>query len=508
MSPESPLRADGFFLVSRDPSLLAAVASWGPLEGTPVFDYPSLQAAYGALDAYQPLILLLDRRSEEGSVLGLLRKIRRRHRDLELILLESPRSERVRREERLAGVDLFLDLPLPDRDLRLLLERRLRLSRFRRDCHVIGKSEPLEQILEMILHIAPTDISVLITGESGTGKELIAQTLHRYSRRAKGPFLALNCGALPEGTLESELFGHERGAFTGATAAHAGHFERADGGTLFLDEIGELSPAIQIRLLRVLETGEFIRMGGVRTQSADVRLLAATNRDLNLEVREGRFRRDLLHRIKVIEIRVPPLRERPEDVPLLVEHFLRELHAKEGTPLFELDGELMEVLTHAPWLGNIRELRNTVQRMAVLARGSRLGLVDLPADFVRQAEAPRGNLPVPLSLRPEDAERELLYRTLLSLREEVGEVLGILRRFERDLAADELSVSRGPEAGGGLGLGRDLSRAESAGNLEAMERRLVEQVLAENRGHRRRTARQLGISERTLYRKLKEYGLD
>jgi len=508
MAPDPTPRDDGLFVVSRDPSLLAAFEGWGPLLGAPIFSHPTLQAAYAALDAYRPLLLLLDRRSEEGSVLGLLRKLRRKHRDLELILLESPRSDKVRREERLAGVDLFIDLPLPDRDLRLLLERRLRLGRFRRECRIIGKSEALEQILEMVLHIAPTDISVLITGESGTGKELIAQTLHTYSRRARAPFLALNCGAMPEGTLESELFGHERGAFTGASAAHAGHFERADGGTLFLDEIGELSPAIQIRLLRVLETGEFIRVGGVRTQTADVRLLAATNRDLNFEVREGRFRRDLLHRIKVIEIRVPPLRERPEDIPLLIEQFLRELQAKEGTPLFELEPALMDVLMQAPWLGNIRELRNTVQRMAVLARGPRLGLADLPADFLRQEEAPRANLPIALSLRPEDAERELLYRSLLALREEVGEVLAILRRFERELAGEAAPGSRETEGLAGLGLGRDLSRAESGGSLEAMERRLVEQALAENRGHRRRTARQLGISERTLYRKLKEYGLD
>ena len=502
--PESDaVQADGLFVVSAERGFVATVEAWGPVAGAPVFAFPSLQAAYGALDAYDPLILLVDRRSEDGSILGLLRKLRRRFRHLELILLESPRSDRVRGAERLAGVDLFIDLPLPDGDLRLLLERRVRLGRFRRDSKLVGKSEALEQILEMILHIAPTDISVLITGESGTGKELIAQSLHQTSRRAKAPFLALNCGAMPEGTLESELFGHEKGAFTGATSAHPGHFERADGGTLFLDEIGELSPQIQIRLLRVLETGEFIRVGGVRTQSADVRLLAATNRDLDLEVREGRFRRDLLHRIKVMEIRVPPLRERPEDIPLLVEHFLRELHAKEGTPLFSVDPSLMEVLAAAPWLGNIRELRNTVQRMAVLATGSRLGLENLPVDFVRVSEGPASNLPVPLSLRPEEAERELLYRTLLALREDVGEALGILRRFEQQLQDEEFSIEH---EGRAFGPGRDLSRAEG-GSLEAMERRLVEQALADNHGHRRRTARQLGISERTLYRKLREYGL-
>jgi DNA-binding NtrC family response regulator len=502
----SSVMNDGFFVVSGDAALLEALESWGPLEGAPAFGFANLQEAYGQLEAYDPLLLLLDRRSETGSILGLIRKIRRKRRNLELILLESPRSDKVRRSERQAGVDRFIDLPLPDGDLKLFLERRIRLGRFRQDCKITGKSEALEQILEMVMHIAPTDISVLITGESGTGKELIAQTLHQASKRKGESFLALNCGALPEGTLESELFGHEKGAFTGAVTAHPGHFERADGGTLFLDEIGEMSHQIQIRLLRVLETGEFIRMGGLRTQAADVRVVAATNRDLDLEVREGRFRRDLLHRIKVFEVRMPPLRERPEDVPLLVEQFLREIHAKEGTALFQVDQALMDVLGGAPWPGNIRELRNLVQRMAVMARGGKLGLDDLPADFIREQEPEGANLPVPMSLRPEEAERELLYRSILALREDMNEVLEILRTFEQQVHGETEGGEQGTGAWG-QGPGRDLSRAELGGSLEEMEQRLILQALEENRGHRRRAARQLGISERTLYRKLKEYGL-
>ena len=497
---------DGVFAVSDNAALLETLEHWGPLEGAPVFSFPTLQEAYSQLEAYDPLFLLLDRRTEPGSVLGLLKKIRRRRRRLELILLESPRSEKVRQAERLAGVDRFIDLPLPDRDLKLLLERRVRLGRFRSECNIIGRSEALEQILEVILHIAPTDISVLVTGESGTGKELIAQTLHQNSKRKNAPFLVLNCGALPEGTLESELFGHEKGAFTGAANAHQGHFERADGGTLFLDEIGEISPQIQIRLLRVLETGEFIRMGGIRSQTADVRVVAATNRDLDLEVREGRFRRDLLHRIKVFEVHVPALRERSEDVPMLVEHFIQDLHLREGTPLYEVDVDLLSVLSQAPWLGNIRELRNTVQRMVVLASGKRLSLADLPPDFIQDEERLPPNLPMPLRLRPEEAERELLYRSILALREDVKEVLTILRTFEKQVHDEEVGQEI-PAKQWGQGLGRDLSRPETGGSLEDMERRLIKQALAENRDHRRRAARQLGISERTLYRKLKEYGL-
>ncbi len=497
--------SDSLFIVTREESLLRRIEEWGQLENAPLLVYPSLQEAYGQLDAYDPLLLVVDRRSEAESVLGLLRKIRRRHRHLEIVLLESPRSDKVRSAERLAGVDRFIDLPLPDRDLKLLLERRARLKRFRRNCNIVGKSEALEQILEMVLHIAPTDISVLITGESGTGKELIAQILHQYSKRSGESFLALNCGALPEGTLESELFGHEKGAFTGASSAHAGHFERANEGSLFLDEIGELSPSIQIRLLRVLETGEYIRMGGVKTHHADVRLIAATNRDLDLEVREGRFRRDLLHRIKVFEIRIPPLRERSEDIPPLVEHFVRELHEREGTPLFEVEPALMEVLRRAAWLGNIRELRNTIQRIGILAQGSRLTLNDLPADFVHEEDEPVTSLPVPLHLAPEEAERELLYRSILALRADVREALEILKSFEQQLGS---TAEQGEEKGRfARPPGRDLSREEGTGSIGEMERRLIERALEENQGHRRRAARQLGISERTLYRKLKEYGL-
>ena len=497
--------SDSLFIVSREPELLSQLERWGLIEGAPALVHESLGEAYGQLEAYRPLILLVDRRSEQEPILGLLRKIRRGHPDLEIILLESPRSEKVRQAEHLAGVDRFIDLPLPERDLKLHIERRVRLLRFRQSSKIIGKSEALEQILEMILHIAPTDISVLITGESGTGKELISAVIHERSKRANKPFLALNCGALPEGTLESELFGHEKGAFTGASSAHPGHFERADGGSIFLDEIGELSQSMQVRLLRVLETGEFIRMGGVRTQKVDVRLIAATNRDLDIEVREGRFRRDLLHRIKVFELRMPALRERREDVPLLVEHFVRELHVKEGTALFKVDQELMSVLASAPWYGNIRELRNTVQRMGILALTGRLTLADLPDDFLRDAQKGRSNLPIALDTRPEDAERELIYRSILALREDVRNVLQILRRFETQV--EEPGAWEGEERPTIGSIGRDLSREESSGSIDEMERRLIRRVLEENQGHRRLAAQQLGISERTLYRKLKEFGL-
>jgi DNA-binding NtrC family response regulator len=493
------------FIVTRKETFLDTIESWGKLGGSVPITWESLEQAYSQLPVYEPVLLLVDRRETPESILSLLRKIRRRYPHLEIMLLESPRSPRVRQAEAQVGVDRFLDLPLSDKDLKMLLGRRIDLINFRRGSGIIGKSEALEQILEMIIHIAPTDISVLITGESGTGKELIARIIHKNSRRLGKAFLALNCGALPEGTLESELFGHEKGAFTGATGTHAGHFERADSGTLFLDEIGELSPQIQIRLLRVLETGEYIRMGGVGTRKANVRLLAATNKDLDLEVRKGNFRRDLLHRIKVIEVAIPPLREREEDIPILVDHFIREIHEKEGTPLLEVSPELMGLFRQANWLGNVRELRNTIHRMSILARGHRLEITDLPPDFIRDEPVGGDNLPVPVNLATEDAERELIYRSILALREDVRQVLDMLHGFEKQMRGEgDQTGGLEPEV---IAMGRDLSDREPLGSIGEMEKQLITRILDENAGHRKRAARQLGISERTLYRKLKEYDL-
>ncbi len=498
---------DTVLLISKDEELLRQIGNWDRLEGADLMPVEEPGEAYSLLEELDPLILVIDRRATPQSPLSLIRKIHRRYPHLEIALMESERSDKVREAEKRAGVDHFIELPLSERDLKLLMARRIRLQRFRRVSGMVGRSDRFAQIIEMILHIAGTEISVLVTGESGTGKELVAKTLHEHSRRKDGPFLALNCGALPEGTLESELFGHEKGAFTGAQSSHAGHFQRADGGTLFLDEIGEISHSMQIRLLRVLETGEFLRMGGSKAIQTDVRLVAATNRDLELEVREGRFRRDLLHRIKVFELRLPALRERREDIPLLVEHFIRETDSREGTGQLEVDDELMALLSGAPWPGNIRELRNVVQRMCIMATGKRLNIRDLPEDFLGGDPVQTGgNLPVPLNLNPEEAERELLYRSILSLREDVKSVLEILRRFQVQMEGDDIPAAMGEKLSAAR-FGRDLSNHESPRRLEDVEREMIQRALEEHRGHRRRAAEQLGISERTLYRKIKDFGL-
>jgi two-component system, NtrC family, response regulator HydG len=261
--------------------------------------------------------------------------------------------------------------------------------------------------------VAPSSATLLILGESGTGKEVIAEAVHRLSPRAGKPLVKVNCAALPEALLESELFGYEKGAFTGALARKEGRFEIADGGTLFLDEIGDLSPVTQVKLLRVLQEGEFERVGGTRTVKVDVRLVAATHRDLPQAVREKKFREDLYYRINVITIQLPPLRERREDIPLLARHFLDLYRRRNGKSTDGFAPEAMKALLEHPWPGNVRELENVVERAVVLCRRSTIGIEDLPKELGGGGEPPLGEaLTVPLGVPLEEVERRLIEETL------------------------------------------------------------------------------------------------
>lgn len=307
--------------------------------------------------------------------------------------------------------------------------------------NLIGESEAMQEVFDTIRQVAPTRATVLIEGESGTGKELAARALHRLSTRSNGAFVPVHCAALNSSLLESELFGHEKGAFTGASERRKGRFELADGGTLFLDEIGEVDSATQVKILRVLEEREFERVGGNETISVDTRLVTATNRDLAMMVREGTFREDLFYRLDVVTLRMPPLRERRSDIPLLLNHYLKQFADENGRKLKGFTSDAVELLTGYDWPGNVRELRNVVENMVVLARGDRLGMRDIPSKL-------RG----------------------------------------RPAAPAEVSV-------------------EGKGTLDDMERVMIEKVLSENSGNRTKTAEQLGISRRTLHRKLNEYGL-
>ena len=261
---------------------------------------------------------------------------------------------------------------------------------------IIGQSRPMRDLFEMVCKVAQTDSTLLITGETGTGKGLMAREIHQQSQRSAKPFVQINCGAIPDNLLESELFGHERGAFTGATTTKTGKFEVANGGTLFLDEIGDMSLDLQVKLLRVLEENEFERVGGHRTIKADVRVIAATHRDLEKAVEQGDFREDLYYRIYVIPLKVAPLRERQSDVPLLIAHFLAEFQSAQGFEIQGISDQALERLKHYPWPGNVRELRNVVERMVVLHPDRQIGVDDLPAR-VKGPSAHTGSLSIELS---------------------------------------------------------------------------------------------------------------
>jgi len=295
---------------------------------------------------------------------------------------------------------------------------------------IIGESPAIQQVLGLVRRVAPTSATVLIQGESGTGKELLARALHEGSPRRGRPFIPVNCAALPETLLESELFGYERGAFTGAQARKEGRFELADGGTLLLDEVGDLSAATQAKLLRVLQEGEFERVGGTKTLKVDVRMVAATNQDLAALVKERRFREDLYYRLNVITIEIPPLRERAEDIPLLAQHFLRRYAARNRREIRGFTEAALARLRAYPWPGNVRELENAVERAVILARGELIDLADLtPA--VAQAEPPSRVVPIPIGMPLDEVEQRLIEETLRLTKgnkELAAKLLGIASR--------------------------------------------------------------------------------
>ncbi len=315
-------------------------------------------------------------------------------------------------------------LAVENRRLRQDLQTRKHYER------MIGNSEPMHHVYELIEQVAGSDITVLIVGESGTGKELVARAMHQKSPRAEGPFVTLNCGALPDNLFESELFGYERGAFTGAVATKAGRFELADGGTLFLDEIGELSPKAQVDFLRVLETKEFRHLGGTKVIKANTRVVAATNRNLEEAVKSGAFREDLYYRLNVIPIRLPPLRNRSEDIPLLVESFLAEFTQAHPKDPMEVSSEAMRSLKLYSWPGNIRELRNVIERLVVTAHEKVIRPVHLPLEIQASREEAR-TMVVTLGTALEEIEREVIRRTLAEVtnhREKAAAILGISPR--------------------------------------------------------------------------------
>ena len=332
-----------------------------------------------------------------GEGLALIDVARAQDPPLQVVVITGSDSKRAALEAVRRGAYGFFEKPLDAGELlhivnqaarmrQLEIEnRRLReeLSRPPGFTHLLGGSQALERVLKQARSAAATSATVLLCGENGTGKEMLARAIHQESPRASGPFVAVSCAALPETLIESELFGHERGAFTSAIQSRKGRFELANTGTLFLDEVGELSAAVQVKLLRVLQEREFERVGGTKTLTVDIRLIAASNRDLENEVKEGRFRQDLFFRLNVVPLSLPPLRERPEDIPLLAAHFATKLAEKHGQPTPELAPELIEVLQEYEWPGNVRELENLVERLVVLSNGPTLGMEFVPEKMLR-----------------------------------------------------------------------------------------------------------------------------
>ena len=366
---------------------------------------------------------------------------------------------------------------------------------------IIGESAQMRRIAEVIDQVAPTDMTVLITGESGVGKEVIAKAIHMASKRSSRPMITVNSGAIPEGIIESELFGHERGSFTGASDQRKGYFELADGGTLFLDEIGELPLSSQVKFLRVLENGEFLRVGSSVPRHVNVRVIAATNKDLESAMRHGLFRADLFYRLRSFNIVVPPLRERPEDIPFLFREFAEEVARKNGITFKGISGTAMDLLRGYAWPGNVRELRNAAESMIILEKGKHLEDDDvrkyLKVNTVLPAD--ERNLPVHVSRSVEQAERELILRALLELKGNIMELKAMLDE-QRQAQDATRRGGQGPVVVGG--------EDDPGISIEEMEHRLIAEALARSKGNRRMAARALNISERTLYRKIKEYGLE
>jgi len=396
--------------------------------------------------------------------------------------------------------------------------RRIERRELQQRTGIAGESAPIQELLVRIEQMAPVSSTVLIQGESGTGKELVAKAIHDLSLRRGKPFIAVNCAALPESLLESELFGHEKGAFTGAAERRLGRFELADGGTIFLDEIGEIPESVQVKLLRVLESRTFFRVGGVAPIKVDVRVVAATNKSLREAAALGRFRDDLYYRLNVLSLYLPPLRERREDIPLLVRRFIREFSTAHDRSFRGITAEAMQKLVSAPWPGNVRQLRNLIESMVVLAPGNEIRASDIPPDILEGAAR---MLPVPLgglggNGQVSTQELEFILRSLMDLRVQVEE----LRRKIDDtpqrvqvidvtdthpVAEIQLDDDQGDGPIGPMASGPILYRAGMT--MAEVERAAIEAALREHEGNRRKAAEVLGIGERTLYRKLKQYGL-
>ena len=402
---------------------------------------------------------------------------------------------------------------------------------------IIGKSEKLNEIITIIKTVAPTNISILITGDSGTGKEIISELIHKLSKRENEKFIPINCGAIPEGLIENELFGHEKGSFTSATDKSKGYFESADKGTIFLDEIGELPLSSQVKLLRVLENGTFMRVGGSVNKKIDVRIVAATNKDLAKMVEKGEFREDLYFRLKAINLEIPPLRERLEDIPLFAMKFSETSSKKHNLPKISFDKGALSQLINSEWRGNIRELKNFVDMLAVMEAGHEINSSVLVKYLKSSGKNSRYNLPVLSNFSDENsAENGLIFRTLLDIKNDLNIIketlftsVDSLKNFKKtgsNQGLDSEVISSDVKHSYSMNRNHDHKNEENLSSAQFINPKLnpaneilssnfyggsekeeIEVALKRSRGNRRKAAEELNISERTLYRKIVKYNI-
>ena len=391
---------------------------------------------------------------------------------------------------------------------------------------IVGNAPALMAAVQRAIQVAPIDLSVLVTGESGSGKEFFPQIIHAFSPRKHNRYIAVNCGAIPEGTIDSELFGHEKGSFTGAVSARKGYFEEADGGTIFLDEVAELPLTTQARLLRVLESGEFLKVGSSTVQKTNIRVVAATNVDMHRAVEEGRFREDLFYRLSTVQIHVPPLRERGNDILLLTRKFARDFSERYSMPTISFSDEARADLLHYRWPGNVRQLKNIVEQLALFNSGE-----EIPSDVVRSYLPDHAMVYTPTisssasHSHSYEQEREILFNMIFRLQREIEELRSesASRRGEEQTttAVVPRSLVRMTDSAAEKFLpssyhSQDVTHEiidisdnqQSVRTLEDTERETIRRSLENNGGRRKATAQELNISERTLYRKIKEYGLE
>ncbi len=401
---------------------------------------------------------------------------------------------------------------------------------------IIGNNNLLNLALQKATRVAPTDISVLVTGESGVGKEVIPKIIHSLSHRKHGKYIAVNCGAIPEGTIDSELFGHEKGSFTGATQARSGYFEVADGGTIFLDEVGELPQTTQVRLLRVLENGEFLKVGSSKVLKTDVRIVAATNLNMEKAIQKGKFREDLYYRLSTVEIHLPPLRDREDDIHLLFRKFASDFAQKYNMPTLRLDDNGVNTLVNYSWKGNIRQLRNLTEQISVIEQNRNITSGILKS-YLPDYDS---NLPAIISDSKSDSdftnEREILYKVLFDMRNDITDLKNLTQELIKGETRDQpekntqvlidkiygketekrstsaLEIISNPEkenynSKSNMDSFDEAETVEETISLQEKEFEMIKHALERNKGKRKLAAKELGISERTLYRKINQYNL-